>query len=218
VLDTLPPLIANVSSDPPSLWPPNHKMKEVSIKYTDLDNCSPPGKVTTVLTVASNEPINGTGDGNTSPDWIVLDDHQVMLRSERAGNGDGRIYTIFITATDDCGNTSINSTQVIVPHDRRSQIITSSENSKKKLFGPQLEVKVFPNPSPGNFTLNVRSNNITEKISMQVVDPYGRIVEVRRIYADETIKIGAKYAQGIYFVHFSQGTRHRLLKLIKLMD
>jgi len=215
VLDTLPPVIANISPDPPSLWPPNHKMKNVTINYTDLDNCSPPGEVTTVLTVSSDEPINGTGDGNTSPDWIVLDDHQVMLRAERAGNGNGRTYTIFITATDDCGNTSMDSTHVIVQHDKSSQIITSSV---QKEMAPQLEVKAFPNPSAGNFIVHVKSNNKTKNISMQVADLYGRIVEVRSIYGDATIMFGAKYAQGTYFVSFSQGTRQRQLKLIKLKN
>lgn len=215
VLDTLPPVIADVSPSPSSLWPPNHKMTKVIINYTDLDNCSPPEEVTTVLTVASNESINGTGDGNTAPDWIVLDDHQVMLRAERAGNGNGRTYTIFIAATDDCGNTSVDSTHVIVQHDSSAQIITSSEKKEPAL---QLEAKAFPNPSAGNFTLTVRSDNITEKIFMQVTDLYGRIVEVRSIYNDATIEIGAEYAQGTYFVHFSQGTQHMQLKLMKLKE
>jgi hypothetical protein len=38
----------------------------------------------------------------------------VKLRAERAGNGDGRIYTITIMATDACGNTSSKTATVIV--------------------------------------------------------------------------------------------------------
>jgi hypothetical protein len=66
--------------------------------------------------VTSNEPINGTGDGDTSPDWIVLDDHHVLLRGERAGNGNGRIYTITITCTDSGGNSSSEEVEVTVTH------------------------------------------------------------------------------------------------------
>jgi hypothetical protein len=40
----------------------------------------------------------------------------VKLRAERAGNGDGRIYTITITATDACGNTSSKDVTVHVSH------------------------------------------------------------------------------------------------------
>jgi hypothetical protein len=99
------------------LWPPNHKLVNVTVNYNVTDNCPlPPNSCT--LSVTSNEPINGTGDGNTSPDWIVLDDHHVLLRAERAGNGNGRIYTVGITCVDSGGNSSSKSVPVSVPHDQ----------------------------------------------------------------------------------------------------
>ncbi|MES1215635.1 MAG: hypothetical protein ABUT20_08960, partial [Bacteroidota bacterium] len=68
------------------------------------------------LTVSSNEPINGVADGDTDPDWIVVDDHHVQLRAERSAKGDGRIYTITITAADGSGNSAVKTVQVRVPH------------------------------------------------------------------------------------------------------
>jgi len=92
-------------------------MVNVNVSYQATDNCPlPPNSCT--LSVTSNEPINGTGDGDTSPDWIILDAHHVQLRAERAGNGNGRIYTITITCTDNGGNSSHQSVTVSVPHDR----------------------------------------------------------------------------------------------------
>jgi uncharacterized repeat protein (TIGR01451 family) len=112
-----PPTITGAAADPSVLWPPNHRMVNVTVSYQVTDNCPlPPGSCT--LSVTSNEPINGTGDGDTSPDWIVLDDHHVLLRAERAGNGNGRIYTITITCTDSGGNSSTEEVEVTVPHDR----------------------------------------------------------------------------------------------------
>jgi uncharacterized repeat protein (TIGR01451 family) len=112
-----PPVITGAAADPAVLWPPNHRMVNVTVNYNVTDNCPlPPGSCT--LSVTSNEPINGTGDGNTSPDWIVLDDHHVLLRAERAGNGNGRIYTITITCIDSGGNSSSEEVEVTVPHDR----------------------------------------------------------------------------------------------------
>jgi hypothetical protein len=88
---------------------------EVTIDYTVTDPCPN----TCVLTVASNEPINGTGDGNTSPDWEVIDAHHVRLRAERAGGGTGRVYTITITCTNDSNKeSSIQTVTVLVPHDQ----------------------------------------------------------------------------------------------------
>jgi hypothetical protein len=90
---------------------------DVTVNYDVTDNCPLPANSCT-LGVTSNEPINGTGDGNTSPDWIILDAHHVQLRAERAGNGNGRIYTIGITCIDTGGNSSHQSVAVSVPHDQ----------------------------------------------------------------------------------------------------
>jgi hypothetical protein len=109
------PVINGASATPEVLWPPNHKMVDVTIDYTVTDPCPN----TCVLTVSSNEPLNGTGDGNTSDDWQVIDAHHVQLRAERAGNGDGRIYTINITCTNDTNKLSSTKTvAVVVPHDQ----------------------------------------------------------------------------------------------------
>jgi hypothetical protein len=116
VEDTEPPSINDLSLSRTRLWPPNHKMVNVTVRYEVVDNCDPATETT--LTVTSNEPANGTGDGNTSTDWIVIDAHHVQLRSERAGNGDGRTYTITVTSTDSSGNTATQDVTIGVPHDQ----------------------------------------------------------------------------------------------------
>ncbi len=107
-----PPEIVGLSASPAVLWPPNHEMIDVQIGYDIVDNCGP---VACTLSVASNEPPNGPGDGNTSSDWQVLDDHHVRLRAERSGGGSGRIYTITTTCSDTAGGSSNESVAVAVP-------------------------------------------------------------------------------------------------------
>jgi uncharacterized repeat protein (TIGR01451 family) len=110
------PTITGESTSPSALWPPNHMLRDVFISYDAADNC---GAVNCVITnVKSNEPINGTGDGDAAPDWEIVDAHHVRLRAERAGNGTGRIYTITITCTDSAGNSSSNSVTVRVPRNQ----------------------------------------------------------------------------------------------------
>ena len=48
----------------------------------------------TITGVTQDEPLNGQGDGDTSPDARDVPGHadQVNLRAERSGNGDGRVY------------------------------------------------------------------------------------------------------------------------------
>ena len=117
------PLEISVSVDLNELWPPNHKMKTivVTVEATDDSDLSP----TVVLTsIVSNEPDDapGGGDGHTTYDIqeadIGTDDREFLLRAERSGKGNGRIYTITYTATDASGNIQSASATVTVPHDK----------------------------------------------------------------------------------------------------
>ena len=42
----------------------------------------------------------------------------LQLRAERSGKGDGRTYTILLTAKDDAGNETSTTVEVIAPHSR----------------------------------------------------------------------------------------------------
>lgn len=61
--------------------------------------------------------LQGGGDENTTNDIIILDCHTVMLRSERHGGGNGRVYTINFEVNDTSGNTATGIFEVWVPHD-----------------------------------------------------------------------------------------------------
>jgi len=115
VVDATPPMIANAAASPSVLWPPNHKMVNVRVSYDVTDNCDSPSALNCSLGVSSNEPVNGTGDGDAAPDWEIVDAHNVQLRAERAGNGNGRVYTITITCIDSKGNASVSTVTVHVP-------------------------------------------------------------------------------------------------------
>ena len=113
VTDAQAPTVTNPSASPSSLWPPNHKMADVTVSYNATDNC---GGVNCVIgSVASNESINGTGDGDTAPDWLIVDSHHVQIRAERSGNGNGRVYTITVVCTDGSNNVTTKTVTVTVP-------------------------------------------------------------------------------------------------------
>lgn len=114
VRDKMPPSIQLLSVTPVVLWPPNHKMIPASIMASASDNCD--SSVTArIISVTSNEPEMGTGDGDTAPDWEITGALTLLLRAERAGTGDGRIYTILLRATDSSGNLAEKTAQVLVP-------------------------------------------------------------------------------------------------------
>ncbi len=109
VVDTTPPTITAVSASPNVLWPPNHKMVDVTINYSATDICSQPA--CRISSVTGNEPISNS-------DYAILDAHHVNLSADRLGSGNGRIYTIGVTCTDASGNSSNQTVNVAVPHDQ----------------------------------------------------------------------------------------------------
>ena len=120
VIDTIAPTLAPVA-DENILWPPNHEMVDVKITANAVDNSK--GAVSLTVMVNCNELPEVDINDNIIPDYsIVIIDQQngiiyLQLRAARAGNRNGRIYTVTITATDESGNSSSADVQIKVPHD-----------------------------------------------------------------------------------------------------
>ena len=119
VRDTRAPEIV-MTVDPATLWPPNHTMRLVSRGIAAVDVCDAAPSLD--VSVASNEPVNGLGDGDTAPDWLVERNADgtvnASVRAERSGLGAGRLYTIAVAATDHSGNAATRSGTVTVPHNQ----------------------------------------------------------------------------------------------------
>ena len=116
VIDTTPPTVHSVMASPSELWPPNHKMRDITIVADVTDLCT---SVSCEITkVTSSEDVNGRGDGNTEPDWVITDDLKLKVRAERSGRGVGRVYWITIECEDEQGNMASRTVEVTVPHDR----------------------------------------------------------------------------------------------------
>jgi len=114
--DDIDPTLS-VSVSPDMLWPPNHKYVDIKATVIAADNFDPNPTVT-LVSVTSNEPDDGLGDGDTPDDIVIVDDYNFKLRAERSGTGTGRIYTITYQVTDACGNSTLASATVTVPLDK----------------------------------------------------------------------------------------------------
>jgi hypothetical protein len=110
-IDKTPPTVT-VSATPNTLWPPNHKMVDVTIDGSATDDMS--GIASVVITVTDEYGLYDmtvSGFGST-----------IQLEAWRKGTDkDGRVYTITVVATDNAGNQSTATTTVIVPHDMRDK-------------------------------------------------------------------------------------------------
>ena len=108
------------------MWPPNHTMREVAIiGVADPQNLD----VTIHIDrVTQDEPLNGAGDGNTDVDALVNVDGVLLLRAERSGSGNGRVYVIEFTAMNGAGASCQGVVQIVVPHSKRSTAINSGQS------------------------------------------------------------------------------------------
>jgi len=105
------------------LWPPNHK----EVPFTIAGVQDPDGDPVTIqiLSILQDEPTNTRGDGNTTQDAGITGPGTGWVRSERIGvpqgPGNGRVYLISFTATDNKGGacTSPGVVTIGMPHDMR---------------------------------------------------------------------------------------------------
>ena len=192
------------------LWPPNHKFVTVCAEVTVSNNGN--GEPTFwLVSITSNEPGNGHGDGNTSEDVrgaeVGTPDLCFDLRAERSGNGDGRVYEIVYATNDGLGGTVYGTARVRVAHDAAA--LTS----------------VHPNPFNPQTTLEYYVS-ADDRVSMAIYDARGALV---RLLVDQTMpageyrvkwdgvdEAGRPVSSGIYFVKLSAGSHVSTRKLVLL--
>jgi hypothetical protein len=77
-------------------------------------------------------------------------------------------------------------------------------------------VTVYPNPTPDGFALKVKSDDKYTRVTVRIVDAFGRTVEVfNEITVGRTILFGDKYASGSYYAEVIQGSDRKLIPVVK---
>lgn len=123
--DNLPPDCSAASASPAALWPPSHDLVAVQV----LGITDPDGDPVTVTVdqVTQDEPVLGTGSGDTAPDAAGVGTSDVRVRAERGGTGDGRVYNLNVRATDGHGGSCSAVVPVAVPHDQNRPAVDSGQ-------------------------------------------------------------------------------------------
>ena len=97
-----------------TLWPPNHKHVDVGMDLSGIKS-SNKGNLTIALSVCSDEEKDSEGDGNTNDDILIEEDGTLLLRAEREGKVNGRVYTISAQIVDCAGDTHTSVATVQIP-------------------------------------------------------------------------------------------------------
>ena len=140
VKDTTPPTIL-VGALPQRFWPANHEYRNVDlagIGLTVIDACDAAVAANDVLLTAavSDEPENGPDDGDTLLDMLIASDcRSAMLRAERQGTGNGRVYTLALGVADASGNVGVGTYEAHIPVSVQAPVVNDGATSGYSIAG-----------------------------------------------------------------------------------
>ena len=107
-----------------------------------------------------------------------------------------------VTSSATGGNTTLTQTAT------EDKVKVSSEES-------ELKVTVAPNPTSTYFTLKIQSRYETP-VNLRLMDASGRAIEARSgLHSNSSLQVGENYQSGTYFAEFIQGSKRKVVQLIK---
>jgi stress response protein SCP2 len=116
--DTTAPTVESLSVTPDTITANNHKMVDVEVSglVSDANDAAP---VLKIESITCDEDADAPGSGKKGQaDWEITGDLTAKVRAERSGKGDGRTYTLLVSATDASGNVEYWTLTVDVAHDQ----------------------------------------------------------------------------------------------------
>jgi len=140
--DAAPPTL-QVNLSPNVLWPPNHRLIPITATVEAADACDANPSIS-LVSITSNEPDDVLGAGNQPDDIQAIgggpipfgtDVQTFLLRAERSGMGNGRIYTVTYMVKDAAGNTASASAQVLVPSEMTTTNTTGATKTDSDSHG-----------------------------------------------------------------------------------
>jgi hypothetical protein len=147
--------------------------------------------------------------GCGAPQTLQLALNQVTSHlgsSTCGGGGKDRLGSADQTPCNTTTVSTVAGTSSGLTKEGSSEVATSDE---------ELKVTVMPNPSTTFFTLKLESKFETP-VDMRVMDAQGRVVDAKsKIGANSTIQVGSSYSSGTYYAELIQGTRRKVVQLIK---
>lgn len=174
--------------------------------------------------------INGAGnygfmlsavDGNLAG---TADPDRFRIRIWDKSQGDLVVYDNQEGADDDAELTTCLGGGSIVIHmpnsgRKTTTAVAAEARSPEAIERALIDLTVFPNPAVSSFSVQVKSANRSDRISIRVLDLYGRVVEtIPNTATGQTYHIGEAYRPGIYFVEVIQGSERRQVKVLKVTE
>jgi len=126
-----------------TIWPPNHGYTAFDLNMlagvTDPDGDD---VAIEIVSIRQDEPVNQLGDGNTTCDGEDLGAGMFRVRTERSGNGNGRVYHISYRADDGYGGECFGTVLIKVPHSQAMPAVDDGPNYDSTWCGDDADVNM----------------------------------------------------------------------------
>ena len=178
---------ANITDTETGLSVPNTNGSTITINLRDRGE---PGATDSI----GIEVRNGAGQLIYSTNWTGIRTNERMLTG---------------------GNIQISGSVILSPAIRKPSDISVASSSQ--LNQMHFDLRVLSNPTPNDFGLQLISSDKQTRMTLRITDLNGRLVEVYDQLKDgQTLIVGSKYYQGIYFAELIQGDQRKVVRLMKL--
>ena len=132
IQDTVAPTLS-VSLSPNDLWPPNHKLVQITATVVASDTCDANPTVQ-LVSIISNDPLDAddvqaVGGGQVP---FGTDVRSFMLSAQRSSSQTTRVYTVTYAAKDASGHTTMATAQVRVGDPAQYAAVTRVHKKYKK--------------------------------------------------------------------------------------
>jgi len=129
------PICSGAVASAPMLWPPNQKMRDVTVQGV-VDPDGDPVRLT-ITGIKQDESPRKRGKGPAEPDGVRAGPGGgVKLRAERSGPENGRVYQIAFDADDGKGGRCSGVVLSCVPHDQSPNAACVNDGAKYDSAGP----------------------------------------------------------------------------------
>ncbi|HEX5043691.1 MAG TPA: hypothetical protein VFV75_12345 [Candidatus Polarisedimenticolaceae bacterium] len=184
IVDTLPPAMTVTLA--PVLWPPNHRLVDVTAALQVTGVCGP--SVVTLESVTSDEPDDapGSADGKTTGDVqeaaTGTDDRVFHLRAERSSAGGGRTYTATYRVEETGVGSATASATVFVPHSQDGTADPIVLTLSKAAGGTRVDWT----PGPENPVYNVIQGHLQDIVATDEAYALGIVQCIESASVDRT--------------------------------
>ncbi len=138
------PDCSQAAATPDRLWPVDHAL--VAIQLSGVTDADGHEVSISAKCIVQDEPLNSTADGNTLLDGAGLHSDRPLVRAERAGNRDGRVYHIVFHATDSEGAACSGQVAVSIPHSEELDAVDSGSRYPSLEGGENCDALPLNNP------------------------------------------------------------------------